>query len=164
MMQHGEWARQSTKTMPNINEYSFEEDFDSYRTKEWPVNSLTALNADDVVPVPRLKIRVCEEREPLAVAGTTTNVTDWMASFESTSSGEYSDSYCEVNDDMDDDRGAVGDGEDDDDDDVDDAVAAYDDWFDESYFYADPFGKSNAKCTKCGHKSLVKQFTNSFEA
>lgn len=150
---HGEWQRRSATAMPNINEYSFEEDFELYRAKEWPVNSLTAINADDVVPVPRLKIRVCEERGHSVDAG----------SFESTSSGEYSDSYCEM-----------GGGRMSQDGDRDD-----DDWFEETYFYdhseyADPFAgnrryhKRDARnannCAKCGHKCLVKQFTNSFEA
>lgn len=106
------------KAMPLINEYSFE---------------------DDVVPVPRITIRVCEERND--------------ASFESSSPGEYSDSYCEIDD----------------------------DWFNEEYSFmqneaVDPFwsedddGQKPNKtgsvcgitCGKCGHKCLVKQFTDSF--
>lgn len=147
MWHHGDSSCRPVATMPDINEYSFEEDFDAYRTKEWPVNSLTAPNADEVVPVPRLKIRVCVERGQLMD----------MASFESTSSGEYSDSYCEVTERMSVDGDETG-------------------WFEESYYsghsvFADPFAggrcrdQCNAsKCAKCGHKCLVRQFTNSFDA
>lgn len=132
--------------MPNINEYSFEEDLDYYQTKQWPVDSLSSLNADDVVPVQRIKLRLCDERN---------NQLDWDASFESTSSGEYSDSYLEMIDDVDD----V--------DDADNGNVTYDDGE-----FLDPFvtnenndGLGTAtpiKCTKCGHKNLFKQFTNSF--
>lgn len=147
MMHRGERSRRPN--MPNINEYAFEEDFVAYHTKEWPLNSLTAQNADDVVPVPRLKIRVCEDH------GHSMDV----ASFDSTSSGEYSDSYCEL----------------------DERINGGDDhgWSEETYYsysghsgFADPFAGDrrrrdtcNAnKCAKCTHKCLVKQFTNSFDA
>lgn len=130
------------KAMPLINEYSFEEDLEYYRIKQWPANSLNS-NDDDIVPVPQLKIRVSKERND--------------ASFESSSPDEYSDSYCEMGDLID------------------------DDWFNEEYNFmqselVDPFwsedddgqkhNKTNVthgiKCSKCGHKCLVKQFTDSF--
>lgn len=128
------------RAMPDINEFSFEEDLDYYQTKQWPVNSLS-LNADDIVPVPRFKVRLCGDRNKQL---------DLDASFESTSSGEYSDSYLEMIDDGD------------------DADFVYDD-----SDLLDPFvasekdgggrdGVNQKKCMKCGHKNLLKQFTNSF--
>lgn len=123
------------KAMPHIDEYSFEEDLDQYQMKEWPVDSLSAaanVDGDTIVPLPRLKIRVWDN------------------------DGQRMDESCDSS--------------------SDDFAGAYfnvaEDWFQENYGYmrnelVDPFQgnhchENGTKCTKCGHKCLMKQFTNSF--
>lgn len=120
------------RAMPNINEYSFEEDLDHYHIRQWPVDSLTS-NADDIVPIPRFKVRICGDQNQQF---------DIDTSFESTSSGEYSDSYLEMIDDP--------------------FVQSESEFIDPFKINNDCNEKNMKKCTNCGHKYIKRQFTNSF--